>query len=101
AIPTFVAALDRRPDASVALGARLPLLGRSIRRRAMRKLIGRSFARAASSMLRTPIYDTQCGAKLFRAQSEIIAAFSQPFRSRWIFDVELLARWSHLAGASS
>ena len=37
-------------------------------------------------------YDTQCGAKLFRATPEVKAFFEKPFRSRWIFDVEIVAR---------
>jgi hypothetical protein len=36
-------------------------------------------------------YDTQCGAKIFRKEL-LEPAFSEPFVSRWIFDVELLLR---------
>jgi hypothetical protein len=45
------------------------------------------------------VYDTQCGLKLFRKTPEVIAAFAEPFRSRWIFDVELLGRLADAAGA--
>jgi hypothetical protein len=34
----------------------------------------------------------QCGAKLFRASAELTSILREPFRSRWIFDVEILAR---------
>jgi dolichyl-phosphate beta-glucosyltransferase len=46
----------------------------------------------ASAVLRLSVYDTQCGAKLFRATPALEAAVAEPFLSRWIFDVELLGR---------
>ena len=43
-------------------------------------------------LLDLPVYDTQCGAKVFRNNFEIQKAFSHPFTVNWSFDVELIGR---------
>lgn len=91
-LEAFVALLDARPTLDIVIGSRVRLLGRSIERRALRHYAGRAFATAVSLALRLPIYDTQCGAKVFRVTPALRSALAEPFRSRWIFDVELLAR---------
>lgn len=88
----LVAAIDARPDVECVLGARVALLGTAIERRPARHYAGRLFASAASTALGVQVYDTQCGAKVFRAGATLRAAVEQPFRSRWAFDVELLDR---------
>jgi hypothetical protein len=46
------------------------------------------------------VYDSQCGAKLFRAEAAP-HLFGEPFVTKWLFDVELLARLRDTLGASA
>ena len=82
---------DRRSLAG-AFGCRISCLGSSINRTLRRHYMGRIYATMASMALGTPVYDTQCGAKLFRVTPSLVSALSKPFKSSWSFDVELIDR---------
>ena len=97
ALDDFVALVRRRPEMDLVIGSRVNLMGREIRRSAARHYVSRVFATAASVALDLPVYDTQCGAKLLRASGDVLGLFATPFRSRWIFDVEILERYLLLA----
>ncbi|MCA9105273.1 MAG: glycosyltransferase [Planctomycetales bacterium] len=88
---------ERRPELLAVLGCRFPMLGRDIQRKPLRRLQSRLFASAASRVLGTPVLDTQCGAKLLRVSRRVSELFGSPFLTRWIFDVEWLARLNVLA----
>jgi dolichyl-phosphate beta-glucosyltransferase len=92
AIPQLLDVAESRPNLEIIIGSRVKLLGRRIERRRSRHYLGRLFATAVSVALDLEVYDTQCGAKLFRASPSMNALFQQPFHSRWIFDVEIIAR---------
>jgi glycosyltransferase involved in cell wall biosynthesis len=96
AIPLFEAIFRDHPKTEVVLGARVKLLGRDVRRKPARHYLGRVFATAVAAAVGLEVYDSQCGAKLFRATSTARAIFATPFQSRWIFDVEILARFLRL-----
>lgn len=88
----LLALLESRTDLEFVLAARVALLGRRIERYARRHYLGRVFATFASLILQIPVYDTQCGAKAFRVSPAVREAISVPFRSQWVFDVELIGR---------
>ena len=98
ALPEFMEVFRMEPDVEIVMGARVKLLGRDIRRSLVRHYCGRAFATAASFTLGVGVYDTQCGAKIFRVTEPVRLAFASPFRSKWIFDVELLSRYLAAAG---
>jgi glycosyltransferase involved in cell wall biosynthesis len=93
AIIDFRGLLFDRPTLDWVIGARVKLLGRRIDRQALRHYLGRVFATAASLTLGIAVYDTQCGAKLFRRNPELEAVLQESFASRWVFDVELMGRY--------
>jgi dolichyl-phosphate beta-glucosyltransferase len=96
AVDDFLSLFRTRPDVEFILGSRVLLMGRDVRRKATRHYLGRVFATAVSLALDLPVYDTQCGAKMLRVNAATATVFTAPFRSRWIFDVELIARYLRL-----
>lgn len=75
------------------IGARVKLYGStSIERPVVRHVFSRVFATIVSSMLKLGVYDTQTGAKLIRV-SKVEKLFSDPFISKWLFDIELIYRF--------
>src|ERR1043166_9602317 len=97
-IPAFLDIFASRPNIEMVLGARVRLLGRDIQRHESRHYFGRVGATLISKTLGLAVYDTQCGAKLFRVNDTMRDVFANPFLSRWIFDVEIIARFVRLRG---
>ncbi|WP_452219835.1 glycosyltransferase [Lacinutrix salivirga] len=82
----------------IVIGSRVKVLGASIQRKAYRHVFGRMIATFIDDfILKLEIYDTQCGAKLFESKlaNEL---FTLPFKSKWLFDVELFARAKNTYG---
>jgi glycosyltransferase involved in cell wall biosynthesis len=84
--------LDNEEGIEIAIGSRVKMLGYDIDRKLVRHLAGRIFATVASIALKLPIYDTQCGAKLFINNSRLKILFSDKFIGRWTLDAEIIRR---------
>lgn len=86
-----------RPDVQLMLGSRGLQGSISIERSWLVKMAIRIFAAISSMLLGMRFYDTQCGFKLMKP-ALAGKVFSRPFRTRWIFDVELILRVIDLYG---
>ncbi|MEZ4797496.1 MAG: glycosyltransferase [Flavobacteriaceae bacterium] len=77
---------------ALVMGSRVKRLGANIKRFKIRHFSGRIIATIISeNILGLPVYDTQCGLKLMTKEiAEIV--FKDKFISKWLFDVEIIAR---------
>ncbi|GAB3554042.1 glycosyltransferase [Spirosoma fluminis] len=91
AITDLAYVLDANVSLDLVMGSRIKRMGADIQRNAFRHYVGRVIATFISTILKLPVYDSQCGAKLFRRRV-VPVLFKEPFISPWLFDVELLAR---------
>lgn len=96
-INNFVQQIQRE-NYTIVTGLRLMRLGAKVKRKKTRHYLGRCFATAASIALGLPVYDTQCGSKLYKSNI-VPLLFNKPFITRWLFDVELLARYKKEFGS--
>jgi len=72
-------------------GSRVRMQGHTIKRNAFRHAAGRLVTTLIDRRFRLGIYDTQCGAKWFSSACCSVL-FREPFKTRWLFDVELFLR---------
>ena len=98
-VDRLLAVLHEDRGCGLVMGSRVKRLGSRIERRVSRHVLGRVFAVCASAILGFPVYDSQCGAKLFRREWTDVF-FRDPFLTRWLFDLEMLARLRNEIGVA-
>lgn len=96
-IEPMVALTQKQPELNMVIGSRFKRMGGNIQRKLLRFYIGRVFATVTANLLKLPIYDTQCGAKIFKSET-VEPLFRESFISSWLFDVELLFRYINMHG---
>ena len=85
-------------ETKFVFASRIKKIDNQINRQWHRFIIGRILATFISKLLQLPIYDTQCGCKIFSLEL-ITIAFEKPFISRWLFDVEVFFRLKNHFGS--
>lgn len=95
---SFAKLQNNRQPLGMIFGSRVARGGAKIRRKWFRYYISRILATLRSQAVPLLIYDTQCGAKFF-LREVAQRLFAEPFISRWLFDVELFARFHQRAVA--
>ncbi|MHA6279842.1 glycosyltransferase [Salinimicrobium sp. CAU 1759] len=88
----FLNQLGEENEYQILFGSRIKRAGATIERNQIRHYLGRVMATVVNNtVVKIPVYDTQCGAKLLTVglAREI---FNDPFISKWLFDIELIAR---------
>ncbi len=78
-------------DKKFITGSRIRKLGSIIKRNEWRHFYSRIIATFVGFTTRLDVYDTQCSAKIFHTLL-IPDTFNEKFKTKWLFDVELLCR---------
>ena len=93
----FITILNKNNSLSGIIGSRILKLGNNITYKKKRRYYGRllMFILYFGPLKNIPIYDSQCGAKLF-VKDYAIKIFEKPLLTNWLFDIEILMRLDKL-----
>jgi len=87
----FAEVLKNYPNLQFVFGSRQQTKGARIERNPARAAVADAVAFFIRRIIKFPVRDSQCGAKMFR-RGVVEKLFGAPFVSRWLFDVELFKR---------
>ncbi len=96
-IINFITILKNDILLSGVIGSRILKLGNKITYKKKRRYFGRllMFILYFGPLKNIPVYDSQCGAKLFTKEHAKII-FEKPLLTNWLFDIEILMRLDKL-----
>ena len=83
--------LSEHPQTGLVIGSRKRTTDNAISQPWLRYLLGRGFARIVTWLFHLPYFDTQCGAKIGKADL-LYQVCEVPFLSKWLVDIELIMR---------
>ena len=81
----------------IVSGSRISRMGADITKESARKIISKTINLIIQKILGMPFKDTQCGAKVMRPKT-VASVFDKPFKTRWLFDVEIFIRMGKMYG---
>lgn len=94
-VPSFLRVFKENPEVNSVIGTRLKLAGHKIDRSNSKYFMQRVIAAMGNLLFSPKVSDTQCGAKMFKADV-LQPAIKEKFSVDWLFDQELLTRLSRL-----
>lgn len=80
-----------KSEFGIVSGSRIERMGANIQRKSSRSVISKSINMMINTILKLNFQDTQCGAKVMTRQI-INQTFAKPFKTKWLFDVEIFQR---------
>ncbi|SFR31351.1 Glycosyl transferase family 2 [Robiginitalea myxolifaciens] len=78
-------------DFKIVSGSRISRMGADITKESARKIISKTINLVIQRILGMPFKDTQCGAKVMH-RDLVVKMFTNPFVTKWLFDVEIFLR---------
>lgn len=84
----------------MVIGSRKDVNAQDIQRNKLREFFSAMIGIMIKMIVRLPIKDTQCGAKVFSTRAASVL-FASPFKTKWLFDIEIFLRLKSMLGSET
>lgn len=92
----LIAAIEKT-EFEIVSGSRIERMGANIQRKSSRGIISKGINLMINNILKLNFQDTQCGAKVM-TRKIVETTFTKPFKTKWLFDVEIFQRMNSTFG---